>query len=297
MQDTYLLWVCYVVLFFCCTYTAVSLPIGPTSLGLETRRVFPEGVWPILFALFLGYGMMPLRTWVAALFGAALPLIHVAVSAAVVDNFHQLLWQQIFPPLDIPRCSIRGKLGTSLDQTVDPDRGSLEDPVVTLASLIAISSPVDQFHFRLRSSSVHLYVFTAQPVAANVIIFSCANVIGLLLHSLMEHAQRRAFLDTRNCIAARLELEDENEKLVRETATVRAASARRNGNERRYQVTRRGAVPQDIYSKARKCQDNHCLRIKILGDCYYCVSGLPDPRSDHAKCCVEMGLDMIDAIA
>lgn len=50
----------------------------------------------------------------------------------------------------------------------------------------------------------------------------------------------------------------------------------------------------------RKCtlfQDNHCLRIKILGDCYYCVSGLPEPRSDHAHCAVEMGLDMIDAIA
>lgn len=44
-------------------------------------------------------------------------------------------------------------------------------------------------------------------------------------------------------------------------------------------------------------QENHCLRIKILGDCYYCVSGLPEPRSDHARCCVEMGLDMIDAIA
>nr|CAH7767817.1 unnamed protein product [Callosobruchus chinensis] len=44
-------------------------------------------------------------------------------------------------------------------------------------------------------------------------------------------------------------------------------------------------------------QDNHCLRIKILGDCYYCVSGLPEPRSDHARCAVEMGLDMIDAIA
>jgi len=29
----------------------------------------------------------------------------------------------------------------------------------------------------------------------------------------MEHAQRKAFLDTRNCIAARLEIEDENEKL------------------------------------------------------------------------------------
>ncbi|XP_078355065.1 adenylate cyclase type 1-like [Oculina patagonica] len=43
--------------------------------------------------------------------------------------------------------------------------------------------------------------------------------------------------------------------------------------------------------------ENHCLRIKILGDCYYCVSGLPDPRPDHAHCCIEMGLEMIDAIA
>lgn len=47
-----------------------------------------------------------------------------------------------------------------------------------------------------------------------MIIFICANVVGMLLHSLMERAQRRAFLDTRNCIAARLEMEDENEKLV-----------------------------------------------------------------------------------
>ncbi|KAL3220092.1 hypothetical protein MRX96_050453, partial [Rhipicephalus microplus] len=43
--------------------------------------------------------------------------------------------------------------------------------------------------------------------------------------------------------------------------------------------------------------ENHCLRIKILGDCYYASPGLPDPRPDHAQCCVEMGLDMIEAIA
>ncbi|MEQ2268729.1 Adenylate cyclase type 1, partial [Xenotaenia resolanae] len=43
--------------------------------------------------------------------------------------------------------------------------------------------------------------------------------------------------------------------------------------------------------------ENHCRRIKILGDCYYCVSGLTQPKADHAHCCVEMGLDMIDTIA
>ena len=55
-------------------------------------------------------------------------------------------------------------------------------------------------------------------------------------------------------------------------------------------------VSESLYLMFLLFQDNHCLRIKILGDCYYCVSGLPDPCIDHAKNCVEMGLDMIDAI-
>ncbi|XP_070785659.1 adenylate cyclase type 4-like [Enoplosus armatus] len=42
---------------------------------------------------------------------------------------------------------------------------------------------------------------------------------------------------------------------------------------------------------------NGCLRIKILGDCYYCVSGLPDPIPSHARNCVQMGLDMCTAIS
>ncbi|XP_038158066.1 adenylate cyclase type 4-like [Cyprinodon tularosa] len=42
---------------------------------------------------------------------------------------------------------------------------------------------------------------------------------------------------------------------------------------------------------------NGCLRIKILGDCYYCVSGLPDPIPSHAINCVQMGLDMCTAIS
>uniref|UniRef100_A0A915Q461 adenylate cyclase n=1 Tax=Setaria digitata TaxID=48799 RepID=A0A915Q461_9BILA len=37
-------------------------------------------------------------------------------------------------------------------------------------------------------------------------------------------------------------------------------------------------------------------KISTLGDCYYCVAGCPEPRPDHARCCVEMGLAMIVAI-
>ena len=43
-------------------------------------------------------------------------------------------------------------------------------------------------------------------------------------------------------------------------------------------------------------QANECMRIKILGDCYYCVSGLPVSLPNHARNCVKMGLDMCEAI-
>uniref|UniRef100_A0A6Q2Z7F6 Adenylate cyclase type 3 n=1 Tax=Esox lucius TaxID=8010 RepID=A0A6Q2Z7F6_ESOLU len=41
----------------------------------------------------------------------------------------------------------------------------------------------------------------------------------------------------------------------------------------------------------------HQLRIKILGDCYYCICGLPEYREDHAACSIMMGLAMVEAIS
>lgn len=38
------------------------------------------------------------------------------------------------------------------------------------------------------------------------------------------------------------------------------------------------------------------LRIKFLGDCYYCVSGVPQKNPHHALSCVELGLRMIQDI-
>ena len=46
----------------------------------------------------------------------------------------------------------------------------------------------------------------------------------------------------------------------------------------------------------RLCELTCCEKISTLGDCYYCVAGCPEPREDHAYCCVEMGLGMIQAI-
>ncbi|XP_011505065.1 PREDICTED: adenylate cyclase type 8 [Ceratosolen solmsi marchali] len=56
-------------------------------------------------------------------------------------------------------------------------------------------------------------------------------------------------------------------------------------------------VLNDLFARFDKLSaENHCLRIKLLGDCYYCICGLPVARPDHAHCCVEMGLHMIKAI-
>ncbi|XP_013194745.2 adenylate cyclase type 7 isoform X1 [Amyelois transitella] len=40
-------------------------------------------------------------------------------------------------------------------------------------------------------------------------------------------------------------------------------------------------------------EEQDVLRIKFLGDCYYCVSGIPKPTAHHAKNCVDLGLEMI----
>ncbi|KOC63427.1 Adenylate cyclase type 2 [Habropoda laboriosa] len=53
----------------------------------------------------------------------------------------------------------------------------------------------------------------------------------------------------------------------------------------------------DLFGSFDEASERHnVLRIKFLGDCYYCVSGIPTPNSQHAKSCVDLGLDMIKII-
>ncbi|CAK1545295.1 unnamed protein product [Leptosia nina] len=223
-----------------------------------------EGAAHVVWAVFAAYALLPVGAPVAAAFGLLLPTVHTIAAALVAYRFPYHVWQQM---------------------------------------------------------------------VGNVVVFVCVNVVGALMHSLMETAQRRAFLDTRNCIAARLDMEDENEKLERLLLSVlpqHVAMEMKNdiispveGQFHKIYIQKHEEVSilfADIVGftvLASQCSaqelvrllnelfgrfdqlanDNHCLRIKILGDCYYCVSGLPEPRSDHARCTVEMGLDMIDAIA
>ncbi|XP_055591200.1 Ca(2+)/calmodulin-responsive adenylate cyclase isoform X2 [Uranotaenia lowii] len=266
IRDSHLPYLCYGILFFTAAFCFISMPTVGIIFPVDTREVMAEGVWQIVFVVFLAYAMMPLQIWEAVLFGIILPSIHVGLTGYNIynENFQYLAYHQL---------------------------------------------------------------------AANMVIFVGVNVAGLVVNVMMERAQRRAFLDTRNCIAARLEMEDENEKLERLLLSVlpqHVAMEMKNdilspveGQFHKIYIQKHENVSilfADIVGftvLASQCSaqelvrllnelfgrfdqlahDNHCLRIKILGDCYYCVSGIPDPRADHARCAVEMGLDMIDAIA
>ncbi|KAM9829484.1 adenylate cyclase type 6-like isoform X2 [Syngnathus typhle] len=171
-------------------------------------------------------------------------------------------------------------------------------------------------------------------VSANVLIFLCTNIIGICTHYPAEVSQRQAFQETRGYIQARLHLQRENQQqerlllsvLPRHVAMEMKADINAKKEDMMFHkiyiqkhdnVSILFADIEGFTSLASQCtaqelvmtlnelfarfdklaSENHCLRIKILGDCYYCVSGLPEPRADHAHCCVEMGVDMIEAIS
>lgn len=50
---------------------------------------------------------------------------------------------------------------------------------------------------------------------ANVLIFSCTNIVGVCTHYPAEGSQRQAFQETRECIQARLHSQRENQQQVR----------------------------------------------------------------------------------
>ncbi|KAI4797965.1 hypothetical protein KUCAC02_024729, partial [Chaenocephalus aceratus] len=163
------------------------------------------------------------------------------------------------------------------------------------------------------------------------------NTAGVFISYLSDRAQRQAFLETRRCIEARLRLETENQRQERLVLSVlprfvvlEMINDMTNVDDEHLQhqfhriyIHRYENVSilfadvkgftnlsttlsaqelvrmlNELFARFdRLAHENHCLRIKILGDCYYCVSGLPEPRQDHAHCCVEMGLSMIKTIS
>ncbi|KAL5291164.1 ADCY5 family protein [Megaselia abdita] len=173
-----------------------------------------------------------------------------------------------------------------------------------------------------------------EEVFCSAVAVVCTNMAGIYTHWPREKAQRKAFIETRQCIEARLRTQRENQQQERLLLSVLPrhvamemkddiAGKPRDTQFHKIYIQRHDNVSilfadicgftslsdqctaeelvrllNELFARFdRLAAEHHCLRIKLLGDCYYCVSGLPEPRPDHAHCAVEMGLDMIDAIA
>ncbi|MFT7813041.1 adenylate cyclase type 8-like [Arapaima gigas] len=175
-----------------------------------------------------------------------------------------------------------------------------------------------------------------RKMLAKGLLYMGMNMAGLFIHYLSDRAQRQAFLETRRCIEGRVRLERENQRqerlvlsiLPRFVALEMIADMSVMEDDLLPQQFHKTYIHQykdvsilfadikgfttlsmslsaqelvrilnELFGRFdHLAEEHHCLRIKILGDCYYCVSGVPEPESAHASHCVEMGLAMINTI-
>uniref|UniRef100_A0A7N6AH57 adenylate cyclase n=2 Tax=Anabas testudineus TaxID=64144 RepID=A0A7N6AH57_ANATE len=263
LQVTQLQQIVNLTLLFGFTFSFLCCPFSLGAMGLEPPTSPEQGMWQLILVTFVAYALLPVRTLLAVVFGIMVSISHVIVTATSVTVKTQKLWKTL---------------------------------------------------------------------VANTVLFTSVNLSGLFVRILTERAQRKAFLQARNCIEERLRMEDENEKQERLLMSLLPRNVAMEMKEdflkpperifHKIYIQRHDNVSilfADIVgftSLASQCTaqelvkllnelfgkfdelatENHCRRIKILGDCYYCVSGLTQPKTDHAHCCVEMGLDMIDTI-
>uniref|UniRef100_A0AAY4DWN7 Adenylate cyclase type 1 n=1 Tax=Denticeps clupeoides TaxID=299321 RepID=A0AAY4DWN7_9TELE len=263
LQVTQLQQIVNLTLLFTFTFSFLCCPFPHGAAGSDPPGAPEQGMWQLMLVTFVVYALLPVRTLLAVLFGSMVAVSHVIVTATSVTVRTQKLWRTL---------------------------------------------------------------------VANTVLFTSVNLSGMFVRILTERAQRKAFLQARNCIEERLRMEDENEKQERLLMSLLPRNVAMEMKEdflkpperifHKIYIQRHDNVSilfADIVgftSLASQCTaqelvkllnelfgkfdelatENHCRRIKILGDCYYCVSGLTQPKTDHAHCCVEMGLDMIDTI-
>ncbi|XP_072436282.1 adenylate cyclase type 3 isoform X1 [Chiloscyllium punctatum] len=176
-----------------------------------------------------------------------------------------------------------------------------------------------------------------QQLLANMSIYLCAITVGIMSYYMADRKHRKAFLETRQSLEIKLNLEEQSqqqERLLLSILPKHIADEMLNDMKKdkeskelqqfntmyMYRHERVSILFADIVgftqlSSTCSAQElvkllnelfarfdklaakYHQLRIKILGDCYYCICGLPDNRDDHAACSIHMGLAMVDAIS
>ncbi|XP_071335097.1 adenylate cyclase type 3 [Trachinotus anak] len=178
-----------------------------------------------------------------------------------------------------------------------------------------------------------------RQLLANIMLYLCAALVGVMSYYMADRKYRTAFLEARQSLEVKLTLEEQSTQqeelllsiLPKHIADEMLQGMKKEANQKEVQqqqfntmyMYRHESVSilfADIVgftqlSSACSAQElvkllnqlfarfdklaaqHHQLRIKILGDCYYCICGLPDFRDDHAACSIKMGLAMVEAIS
>ncbi|XP_012289111.1 adenylate cyclase type 3 [Orussus abietinus] len=165
-----------------------------------------------------------------------------------------------------------------------------------------------------------------------VTLSSGAAILGAASYCLAEFQQRRAFLETRQSLKVQLVIEEqsaEQERLLLSVLPEHVAVKMRQdlgasmdtqfkkiymsrhenvsilyadivgftAISSTYSASDLVKILNELFARFDQLSERYeQLRIKILGDCYYCISGAPVERPDHAVLCVHMGLSMVEAI-
>ncbi|XP_041831942.1 adenylate cyclase type 3-like [Melanotaenia boesemani] len=180
----------------------------------------------------------------------------------------------------------------------------------------------------------------ARQLLANMMLYMCAAIIGVMSFYMADRKYRTAFLEARQSLQVKLTLEEQSTQqeelllsiLPKHIADEMLQGMKNQANQKEVQQQQQfntmymyrhenvSILFADIVgftqlSSACSAQElvkllnelfarfdklaaqHHQLRIKILGDCYYCICGLPDFREDHAVCSIMMGLAMVEAIS
>ncbi|KAL0849797.1 hypothetical protein ABMA28_011740 [Loxostege sticticalis] len=207
--------------------------------------------------------------------------------------------------------------------------GVLSSVAHVLATAVEIKELMDNNYLAAHSCGMRLLV-------SNALLYSAVNFAGMYAKYLADWGQRKAFLETHRSMVTRQKTKRESDRqwklfqsvipdfLAREiynhVSRVKGEFQEQQFNnlyiQRHQDVSILYADIKGFTELSSKCSaqelvkllnelfarfdrlasENNCLRIKLLGDCYFCVSGLPETREDHAHCCVNMGLHMIRAI-
>ncbi|XP_059484469.1 adenylate cyclase type 3-like [Neocloeon triangulifer] len=172
----------------------------------------------------------------------------------------------------------------------------------------------------------------SQQIFSNSLLLIATSFIGLTSYFLSDKQQRRAFLETRQSLEVKLLIEEqsaEQERLLLSVLPEHVAVQMRQDMgtaidsqfkkiymsrhenvsilyadivgftaiSSTYSASELVKILNELFARFDNLADKyHQLRIKILGDCYYCISGAPQERPDHAILCVHMGLSMVEAI-